>query len=366
MSQPVMIGRWLTPLISSFIFRMSHSSSSEHERRERHLVAQPHRGDRRLAQHRSRERRHRVGEVEHPRVGTALLHVARDVDHHRDVAQRPHDATGPDRVAHRLLDAVALGDGDVEAHALERARRDAHHHVVGTFDRFALVGRAGRVQADAPHLGDVLDQLEHPRDRRRIDVLDHDLGVDQRRHVDQVDEQLRGPLVRAATDERDLRKPEIRSTPPSPTDAIGQPYRSKLREPRGGGGEHLAGHGGDFFVGKAPGHRVGEHRLEHRRAIAGERGVDGELLRHRDPAQVLAQHRRHFDPVAGPHAVGVDRAHRLDDETVGQVRDLTAIRQVDGKVAPLAGDERVEQRGPPARPTGAARPRRSRAPPRSG
>ena len=97
--------------------------------------------------------------------------------------------------------------------------------------------------------------------------------------------------------------------------------------------EHLFGHRGDFFVGKAAGHGVGEHRLEHRGAVAGERGVDRELLRHRDPAQVLAEHRRHVDPVASAQPVAVDRAHRLDDDTVGQVRDLAAIRQVDRKVA---------------------------------
>jgi len=72
-------------------------------------------------------------------------------------------------------------------------------------DGFPLIGGSGRVQTNSPHLCDVVDQLQHPRDRRRIDVLDDDLGVDQRRHVDQIDEQLGGPLVRAPADERDLR-----------------------------------------------------------------------------------------------------------------------------------------------------------------
>ena len=51
-----------------------------------------------------------------------------------------HDAAGPDGVADRLLDAVALGDLEVVAHALEPAGRDADDDVVGAFERGALVG----------------------------------------------------------------------------------------------------------------------------------------------------------------------------------------------------------------------------------
>ena len=45
----------------------------------------------------------------------------------------------------------------------------------------------------------------------------------------------------------------------------------------------------------------------------------------RDPAQIFAQHRRHLDAVARPHALGIDRAHRLDHHAVGKVRDLAPI-----------------------------------------
>ena len=155
MSQPVMIGRWLTPLISIFILRMSHSRSSESMN-----VAIVTSWQRPTAlidvsrKHRTRERRHRVGEVEHPRVGAHGLHVARDVDHDRDVAQRADDAARADRVTDRLLDAVALGDRDVAAHALERSGGDADDDVVGTVERFALVrscrSRGGRCPAPSP------------------------------------------------------------------------------------------------------------------------------------------------------------------------------------------------------------------------
>ena len=55
------------------------------------------------------DRGHRVREVEHPRVGTDVLHVARDGDEHRDVAERAGDPAGADGVADPLADAVPFG-----------------------------------------------------------------------------------------------------------------------------------------------------------------------------------------------------------------------------------------------------------------
>ena len=59
------------------------------EARDGDLVAQADGAHRRLAGDRAAQRRHGVGEVEQPGVRTQLLHVARDADEHRDVAQRP-------------------------------------------------------------------------------------------------------------------------------------------------------------------------------------------------------------------------------------------------------------------------------------
>src|SRR5262249_4602449 len=115
--------------------------------------------------------------------------------------------------ADRLLDAVPLGNRDVAAHALERAGGDADHDVVGTLERLALVRRTGCLESDASDLGHVLDELEHARNGLPVDVLDHDIGVDERRHVDEVDEQLRRPLVGPAPDERDLRAHSRGSSP---------------------------------------------------------------------------------------------------------------------------------------------------------
>ena len=96
------------------------------------------------------------------------------------------------------------------AHRVEPAGGDVHDDVVGAFERLALVGGAGRGHADAADVGDVLDELDHARHRYRVDVLDHDLRVVQQRRVGEVDEQLRRPLVAAATDDRDPHAPSIR------------------------------------------------------------------------------------------------------------------------------------------------------------
>ena len=117
----------------------------QRELRARDLVAQPDRLDRRLARHRAAQRGHRVGDVEHPRVGTELFHVAGDADEHGDVAQRAHDPARADGVADRLLDAVPLRDLEVVAHALEPAGGDGDDDVVGAGQRGALVGGGSTV-----------------------------------------------------------------------------------------------------------------------------------------------------------------------------------------------------------------------------
>ena len=55
-------------------------------------------------------------------------------------------------------------------------------------------------------------ELDHARQRRGVDVLQHDLGVAHNGGVDEVDEQLRRPLVAAAADDRDARAAMVRSS----------------------------------------------------------------------------------------------------------------------------------------------------------
>ena len=77
------------------------------------------------------QRGERVGDVEEARVGCDVLDVARDVEQHRDAAQRPAHAARADAVADRLDDAVPLGDLEIVAHAVEAADRERGDDEVG-------------------------------------------------------------------------------------------------------------------------------------------------------------------------------------------------------------------------------------------
>ena len=103
------------------------------------LVAQADHANRSLSCHRSGQARHRIGDVQQPRVRTQTFHVAGDVDEHGDVAQRTRDPSGTDGVAHRLTDPVAGGDLEVVRHRREAAGRDGDDDVVGTLQRRVAV-----------------------------------------------------------------------------------------------------------------------------------------------------------------------------------------------------------------------------------
>ena len=69
-SSSVMNGRWFTPAtVGLEVEEARVEQQRQDELRDRDLVAEPDGPDRRLTGHRAADRGHRVGEVEHPRVG---------------------------------------------------------------------------------------------------------------------------------------------------------------------------------------------------------------------------------------------------------------------------------------------------------
>ena len=178
---------------------------AEQELRDGDLVAQADGLERGLAGEGPADRGHGVGEVQDPGVGTQLLDVAGDVEEDRDVAQGADDASGSHGVADRLAHAEAVRDLEVVSHRREATGRDVHHHEVGVAQRVTTIGRGASGKRDAAHVGEVLRELDHARQRRVIDVVQHDLRVAHNGGVDEVDEQLRRPLVAAAADDRDAR-----------------------------------------------------------------------------------------------------------------------------------------------------------------
>ena len=71
-------------------------------RRALHRMAEADRANRAAARDRPAEDRHRVHVLQQKGLGAELLHVAAELEQHRDRAQPAHDAADPDRVPDRL------------------------------------------------------------------------------------------------------------------------------------------------------------------------------------------------------------------------------------------------------------------------
>ena len=169
-----------------------------------HFVAQPYRLDVRLPAHRPRQARHRVGDVEQPRVGAMLLHGLPYADQDGNVAQRAVDAAGPDRVTHGLRDAVPGRHVEVDRHGSETPGRDAHDDEVRAVERGAQIGRRRHRGLRAHGVIELAGQRLHLGQRCRIDVLEHEVHTRQRRGPEEIGHQLGCPLIAAAPDDRHL------------------------------------------------------------------------------------------------------------------------------------------------------------------
>ena len=80
----------------------------QHLGRALHRVAQPHQRDMRLVLDRPAQQHHGVGVVQHWCAGAVALHVARNIEHHRDCAQAAEDARWAARVANIGIDPICL------------------------------------------------------------------------------------------------------------------------------------------------------------------------------------------------------------------------------------------------------------------
>ena len=167
-------GRWFTPATVGVSSRKLTSSSRLSRKCVMVISWQSPTVFTRLTGERPADRGHRVGEVE----GAASGHcssTSRDVDEHRDVAQRTRDPAGPHRVADRRCRAVPGGDVEVVAHRREATGRDGDDHVVGPLERRPAIG-GSRPWLDAPNGREVLGELDHLWERLGIDVVQNDLG----------------------------------------------------------------------------------------------------------------------------------------------------------------------------------------------
>ena len=130
--------------------------------------------------------------------GQRVGHVGGDVEEDRDVAQRPQHPARADGVTDRLPHAMTLRDLEIVAHRREAAGGDVDHDEVGAVERGprSVVPRCGERRCRARRRG-ARPARPCAASGDGIDVVEHDLGVAQRGRVDEVDEQLRRPLVAA-------------------------------------------------------------------------------------------------------------------------------------------------------------------------
>ena len=162
-----------------------------------HAVAQTDRFDLRVPLHIAGQHRHGVGVVEEPRVGTNLLHIAREIAHNRDRAQCAHDAADAQCIGNRLPQSVFLRHlkindrtGVIEAHL------DRVDHKIRTAQRFLAVFHAEVSLDRRPLLVYVfVDCVQNDRgflQTHRVNVVQRDFRIAQRRRAHTVAQHIPG------------------------------------------------------------------------------------------------------------------------------------------------------------------------------
>ena len=128
-----------------------------------HRVAQPDRAHAGFVQHRAGDHRHRIGVVEQPGVRRHLLHVAGEVEHHRNGAQGPEDAADAERVGDGLPQPVLLGHVEVDHRTrLVAAHLDGVDHEIGAAQCFlARVGAQVGLDGGARCVDVAVQRVQH-------------------------------------------------------------------------------------------------------------------------------------------------------------------------------------------------------------
>ena len=121
---------------------------TEPELEPHQFVAEPDRANRGLRADGPAQSGEGVAHVDQGRIGGPALDLGGDGDHDRDAAQRTGDATGTDRVTHRLPDPVAGRDLDVVGHGGQTAHGEGGDHDVGPLEGRTQIGGGGDVHAD--------------------------------------------------------------------------------------------------------------------------------------------------------------------------------------------------------------------------
>ena len=166
------------------------------------LVAQANDPDARHYAYHPGQHRHRISQVQHPRLGTDAVHRARDLGHDRDVAERSRQPAGPDCIADRLIDAVLLRQVDVDGHRVQAAGGDGDDDKLRAAQPFVQVGGGVDREASAGVRDDFAAVALDVFERGRADVVEHDLATEVGRQR-QITQQFGHPVVAATPNEAD-------------------------------------------------------------------------------------------------------------------------------------------------------------------
>ena len=99
------------------------------------FVAQPDGANATRLGHAAAECGHWIGIVKQPGARAQLLHLLCQFGNDWNIPQGARQPPGTDRVAHRLVDAVFLGNLEVMTHGLQPAGCDGENDEIGSAER---------------------------------------------------------------------------------------------------------------------------------------------------------------------------------------------------------------------------------------
>ena len=158
-----------------------------------HAVAQAHGLDGAGARDGPAVHGHGVHVLEEGHIRADLFHIAAHSQHHRDGAQRAHDAADAEGVGDGLAQPVLLGDFKVDDGARPVAAHLEHaDRVVGAVQRGPPVQRGLQGGLDAEVVGDLVRHDLRRAQPHRVDIHQADGGIGERRIAQDVAQQVLG------------------------------------------------------------------------------------------------------------------------------------------------------------------------------
>ena len=185
--------------------QIARERAPDHHVRPVDLVANAHDLHGRVSPRGERDPRNRVGEVEHPRVGAELFHVAQDgqdeVDASQGVAEPARSA-----VLGKVLDAVLERNLVVAFPTVLAVLGHRHDHEVGARERALAAGGRPDRHLRAPRVVHLIGELLHKGHAVRVDIHEREFAAVKLFARDQVRQGVQAERGAARPDHHDLKR----------------------------------------------------------------------------------------------------------------------------------------------------------------